>query len=79
MMKDYIFLAAILLLRFPQSYFNKKTSGMVNGAAAYFLYGAYSYLLAGGAALILLLAEGVGGASACPHSASRRSARFRSR
>ena len=38
MMKDYIFLAAILLLRFPQSYFNKKTSGMVNGAAAYFLY-----------------------------------------
>ena len=63
MMKDYIFLAAILLLRFPQSYFNKKTSGMVNGAAAYFLYGAYSYLLAGGAALILLLAEGVGGIS----------------
>lgn len=51
MMKDYIFLTAILLLRFPQSYFNKKTSGMVNGAAA----------------------------SACPHSASRRSARFRSR
>lgn len=63
MMKDYIFLAAILLLRFPQSYFNKKTSGMVNGAAAYFLYSAYSYLLAGGAALILLLAEGVGGIS----------------
>lgn len=63
MMKDYIFLAAILLLRFPQSYFNKKTSGMVNGAAAYFLYGAYSYLLAGGAALVLLLAEGVGGIS----------------
>lgn len=55
MMKDYIFLAVILLLRFPQSYFNKKTSGMVNGAAAYFLYGAYSYLLAGGAALIMLL------------------------
>lgn len=62
-MKDYIFLIIILLLRFPQNLFSKKTSGMVNNAPSYFLYGAYGYLLAGAVALVLMLAGGATGFS----------------
>ena len=62
-MKEYIFLAIILLLRFPQNYLNKKTSGMMSGASVYFFYGAYSYTFAGLIALILLLINGASGFS----------------
>lgn len=62
-MKDYIFLIIILLLRFPQNLFSKKTSGMVNTAQSYFLYGAYSYLLAGLIAFVMLLFGGMSGFS----------------
>lgn len=62
-MKDYIFLIIILLLRFPQNLFSKKTSGMVNNAQSYFLYGAYSYLLAGLIAFVMLIFGGMSGFS----------------
>lgn len=62
-MKDYIFLIIILLLRFPQNLFSKKASGMVNSAQSYFLYGAYSYLLAGLIAFVMLIFGGMSGFS----------------
>ena len=62
-MKDYIFLIIILLLRFPQNLFSKKTSGMVNTAQSYLLYGAYSYLLAGLIAFVMLIFGGMSGFS----------------
>lgn len=62
-MKDYIFLIIILLLRLPQNLCSKKTSGIVNNTASYFLYGAYSYTLAGIIAFILLLPKGLSGFS----------------
>lgn len=58
-MKDYIFLIIILLLRVPQSFFNKKTSSLVTGAPRYFVYGSFSYVLAGIIAFVLLLREGL--------------------
>lgn len=57
-MLEYSYLFLILLLRLPQNLFNKRTSGIVSGAPAYFAYGAYRYLLSGGMALILLLIGG---------------------
>ena len=39
-------------------FFNKRSSGIVRGAPAYFAYGAYRYLLSGGMALVLLLFAG---------------------
>ena len=62
-MKDYIFLLIILLLRVPQNFSSKKTSGIVNNAYSYFLYGTYSYLLAGLIAFIMLLFGGLSGFS----------------
>lgn len=57
-MLEYGYLCIILLLRLPQNLFNKKTSGMVDGAAPYFAYGAYRYLLSGALALLLMLFGG---------------------
>lgn len=60
-MTEYLFLAVILLLRFPQSFCSKKTSALVNNGLSYFLYGTYSYLLAALAALALLIFNGAKG------------------
>lgn len=57
-MLEYLYLLIILLLRLPQNLFNKRTSGIVGSAPAYFAYGAYRYLLSSGMALILLLIGG---------------------
>lgn len=57
-MLEYSYFLIILLLRFPQNLFNKRSSGIVRGAPAYFAYGAYRYLLSGGMALVLLLFAG---------------------
>ena len=57
-MLEYSYLLIILLLRLPQNIFNKRSSGIVRGAPAYFAYGAYRYLLSGGMALVLLLFAG---------------------
>ena len=57
-MLEYSYLLIILLLRLPQNLFNKRSSGIVRGAPAYFAYGAYRYLLSGGMALVLLLFAG---------------------
>ena len=57
-MLEYTYLLIILLLRLPQNLFNKRSSGIVKGAPAYFAYGAYRYLLSGGMALVLLLFAG---------------------
>lgn len=57
-MLEYTYLLIILLLRLPQNLFNKRSSGIVRGAPAYFAYGAYRYLLSGGMALVLLLFAG---------------------
>ena len=57
-MLEYTYLLIILLLRLPQTLFNKRSSGIVEGAPAYFAYGAYRYLLSGGMALVLLLIAG---------------------
>lgn len=57
-MLEYSYFLIILLLRFPQNLFNKRSSGIVKGAPAYFAYGAYRYLLSGGMALVLLLFAG---------------------
>ena len=63
-MLEYSYFLIILLLRLPQNIFNKRSSGIVRGAPAYFAYGAYRYLLSGGMALVLLLfAGGVSGVS----------------
>lgn len=62
-MKDYIFLIIILLLRVPQNFSSKKTSGLVTNSQSYFLYGTYSYLLAGLIAFVLLLFDGMSGFS----------------
>ena len=40
-MLEYTYLLIILLLRLPQNLFNKRSSGIVEGAPAYFAYGAY--------------------------------------
>lgn len=58
-MKDYIFLITILILRIPQSFFNKKTSTLVTGTPRYFVYCSYSYVLAGLIAFVLMLSEGL--------------------
>ncbi len=60
-MQSYIFLIIILLLRFPQNLFSKKASSIVTDTPTYFLYGAYSYLLAGVIAFVLLLFSGISG------------------
>lgn len=57
-MLEYMYLLIILLLRLPQNMFNKKTSSMVCGAAPYFAYGAYRYLLSGAFALLMMLLGG---------------------
>lgn len=57
-MLEYSYFLIILLLRLPQNLFNKRSSGIVKGAPAYFAYGAYRYLLSGGMALVLLLFAG---------------------
>ena len=57
-MLEYSYFLIILLLRLPQNIFNKRSSGIVKGAPAYFAYGAYRYLLSGGMALVLLLFAG---------------------
>ena len=57
-MLEYSYFLIILLLRLPQNLFNKRSSGIVRGAPAYFAYGAYRYLLSGGMALVLLLFAG---------------------
>ena len=62
-MKDYIFLIIILLLRVPQNFSSKKTSGLVTNSQSYFLYGTYSYTLAGLIAFIMLLFDGMSGFS----------------
>lgn len=62
-MQSYIFLIVILLLRLPQNLCSKKTSGLVNNMPTYFLYGAYSYLLAGAIAFALFLFNGFSGIS----------------
>ena len=58
-MKDYIFLITILILRIPQSFFNKKTSTLVTSTPRYFVYCSYSYVLAGLIAFVLMLSEGL--------------------
>lgn len=63
MMKDYIFLIIILLLRIPQNFSNKKTSSIVTTPQSYFLYGTYGYLLAGFIALVMLAFDGISGFS----------------
>ena len=62
-MKDYIFLIIILLLRVPQNFSSKKTSGLVTNSQSYFLYGTYSYTLAGLIAFVMLLFDGMAGFS----------------
>lgn len=62
-MKDYIFLIIILLLRVPQNFSSKKTSGLVTNSQSYFLYGTYSYTLAGLIAFVMLLFDGISGFS----------------
>ena len=62
-MKDYIFLIIILLLRVPQNFSSKKTSGLVTNLQSYFLYGTYSYTLAGLIAFVMLLFDGMSGFS----------------
>lgn len=62
-MKDYIFLIIILLLRVPQNFSRKKTSGLVTNSQSYFLYGTYSYTLAGLIAFVMLLFDGMSGFS----------------
>lgn len=62
-MKDYIFLIIILLLRVPQNFSSKKTSGLVTNSQSYFLYGTYSYTLAGIIAFVMLLFDGMSGFS----------------
>ena len=62
-MKDYIFLIIILLLRVPQNFSSKKTSGLVTNLQSYFLYGTYSYTLAGLIAFVMLLFDGMLGFS----------------
>ena len=62
-MKDYIFLIIILLLRVPQKFSSKKTSGLVTNSQSYFLYGTYSYTLAGLIAFVMLLFDGMSGFS----------------
>ena len=62
-MKDYIFLIIILLLRVPQNFSSKKTSGLVTHSQSYFLYGTYSYTLAGLIAFVMLLFDGMSGFS----------------
>lgn len=57
-MLEYSYFLIILLLRLPQNIFNKRSSGIVRGAPAYFAYGTYRYLLSGGMALVLLLFAG---------------------
>lgn len=62
-MKDYIFLIIILLLRVPQNFSSKKTSGLVTNSQSYFMYGTYSYTLAGLIAFVMLLFDGMSGFS----------------
>ena len=62
-MKDYIFLIIILLLRVPQNFSSKKTGGLVTNSQSYFLYGTYSYTLAGLIAFVMLLFDGMSGFS----------------
>ncbi len=62
-MKDYIFLIIILLLRVPQNFSSKKTSGLVTNSQSYFLYGTYSYTLSGLIAFVMLLFDGMSGFS----------------
>ena len=62
-MKDYIFLIIILLLRVPQNFSSKKTSGLVTNSQSYFLYGTYSYTLARLIAFVMLLFDGMSGFS----------------
>ena len=62
-MKDYIFLIIILLLRVPQNFSSKKTSGLVTNSQSYFLYGTYSYTLAGLIAFVMLLFDRMSGFS----------------
>lgn len=62
-MKDYIFLIIILLLRVPQNFSSKKTSGLVTNSQSYFLYGTYSYTLAGLIAFVMLPFDGMSGFS----------------
>ena len=57
-MLEYSYFLIILILRLPQNLYNKRSSGIVRGAPAYFAYGAYRYLLSGGMALVLLLFAG---------------------
>ena len=62
-MKDYIFLIIILLLRVPQNFSSKKTSGLVTNSQSYFLYGTYSSTLAWLIASVMLLFDGMSGFS----------------
>lgn len=57
------FFIIILLLRVPQNFSSKKTSGLVTNSQSYFLYGTYSYTLAGLIAFVMLLFDGMSGFS----------------
>ena len=60
-MIEYSYLAIILLMKFVQKLYNKKTSVMIKGAVQYLGYGAYRYILSGAMALALMLITGGSG------------------
>ena len=60
-MIEYSYLAIILLMKFVQKLYNKKTSVMIKGAVQYLGYGAYRYILSGAMALALMLIAGGSG------------------
>ena len=60
-MIEYSYLAIILLMKFVQKLYNKKTSMMIAGAVQYLGYGAYRYILSGAMALALMLITGGSG------------------
>ena len=60
-MIEYSYLAIILLMKFVQKLYNKKTSVMIEGAVQYLGYGAYRYILSGAMALAFMLIAGGSG------------------
>lgn len=60
-MIEYSYLAIILLMKFVQKLYNKKTSVMIKGAVQYLGYGAYRYILSGAMALAFMLIAGGSG------------------
>lgn len=60
-MIEYSYLAIILLMKFVQKLYNKKTSVMIKGAVQYLGYGAYRYILSGAMALAFMLITGGSG------------------